>query len=109
MGKYCGYSILPSHVSSSNLVLIHFHSDGAVTEAGFKMEFIPLGKAHQFKTTLNIKDYYRELLEFYSPGPIVALNIHASITFFDVYIRVFQNSVVNVQTGKLMLATSFSG
>ena len=54
MGKYCGYSIPPSHVSSSNEVLIHFRSDGAATEAGFKMEYNPLGKAHQFKTTMNI-------------------------------------------------------
>ena len=44
MGKYCGDSIPPSHVSSSNEIMIHFHSDGAVTEAGFKIEYNPLGK-----------------------------------------------------------------
>ena len=54
MGKYCGDSIPPSHVSSSNEVLIQFQSDGSDTEAGFKMEYNPLGKTHQFKTTSNI-------------------------------------------------------
>ena len=28
MGKYCGDSIPPSHVSSSNEILIHFVADG---------------------------------------------------------------------------------
>ena len=54
IGKYCGDSIPPSHVSSSNEVLIHFHSDGPTTETGFKMEYHPLGKTHQLKITLNI-------------------------------------------------------
>ena len=44
MGMYCGDSILPSHVSSSNEVLIQFQSDGSETEAGFKMEYNPIGK-----------------------------------------------------------------
>jgi hypothetical protein len=43
MGKYCD-SIPPSHVSSSNEVLIQFQSDGYVTEAGFQMEYNPTGK-----------------------------------------------------------------
>ena len=42
MGKYCN-SIPPSHVSSSNEVLIKFQSDGSVTEAGFQMEYNPIG------------------------------------------------------------------
>ena len=57
MGMYCGDSILPSHVSSRNEVLIQFQSDGYpyVTEAGFKMEYNPnVSKTHQFKTTLNL-------------------------------------------------------
>ena len=54
MGKYCGDSIPPSHVSSSNEVLIQFQSDGSDTEAGFQMEYNPIGKTHQFKTKLNI-------------------------------------------------------
>jgi hypothetical protein len=53
MGKYCGDSIPPSHVSSSNEILIYFQSDGGVTRAGFEMEYNPIGKTHQFKTTLN--------------------------------------------------------
>ena len=44
MGKYCGDSIPPSHVSSSNEILIHFRSDGIVTRPGFKIEYNPTGK-----------------------------------------------------------------
>ena len=46
IGKYCGDSIPPSHVSSSNEVLIHFQSDPdcCCTEAGFKMEYNPSGE-----------------------------------------------------------------
>ena len=44
MGKYCGDSIPPSHVSSSIKVLLHFQSDGDLTRAGFKMEYHPIGK-----------------------------------------------------------------
>ena len=44
MGKYCGDSIPPSHVSSSNEILIHFQSDGHTTGAGFKIEYKPTGK-----------------------------------------------------------------
>ena len=58
MGKYCGDSIPPSHVSSSNEVLIQFKSDGSQERAGFQMEYNPLGKAHQFKTTLIIIEKY---------------------------------------------------
>ena len=57
LGKYCGDSIPPSHVSSSNEILIQFQSDGSVTKAGFKMEYNPTGMQNtsiQFKTTLNI-------------------------------------------------------
>ena len=43
MGIYCDDSIPPSHVSSSNEVLIQFQSDGSVTEAGFQMEYNPTG------------------------------------------------------------------
>ena len=43
MGKYCGISIPPSQVSSSNEVLIHFHSDWSETKGGFQMEYNPLG------------------------------------------------------------------
>ena len=47
MGKYCGYSIPPSHVSSSNEVLIQFQSDegaNGILYSGFKMEYNPTGK-----------------------------------------------------------------
>ena len=41
VGEYCGDSIPPSHVSSSNQILIHFQSDGSVTYPGFQMEYDP--------------------------------------------------------------------
>ena len=44
MGKYCGDSIPPSHISSSNEVLIHFRSDDSETYTGFKIEYNPIGK-----------------------------------------------------------------
>ena len=44
LGKYCGNSIPNSTVSSNNEVLIQFHSNGYGTEAGFKMEYHPIGK-----------------------------------------------------------------
>jgi hypothetical protein len=44
MGKYCGDSVPPSHVSSSNKVLIHFLSDGSNTYGGFQMEYNPTSK-----------------------------------------------------------------
>ena len=53
MGMYWGYSIPPSHVSSSNEVLIKFQSDGSVTEAGFQMEYNPIGNT-SIQKTLNI-------------------------------------------------------
>ena len=45
MGKYCGDSIPPSHVSSSNEMLIHFVADYPYgNNNGFKMEYNPTGK-----------------------------------------------------------------
>ena len=44
MGKYCGDSIPPSHVSSSNEILIQFQSVNSITGTGFQMEYNPTGK-----------------------------------------------------------------
>jgi hypothetical protein len=63
MGKYCGYSIPPSHVSSSNEVLIHFHSDQYTVEAGFKMEYNPTGNTANENNTEYYGDYYTEFQE----------------------------------------------
>ena len=49
MGMYCGDSIPPSYVSSSNEILIHFQSDGSETEAGFKIEYNPIGKTRSIQ------------------------------------------------------------
>ena len=43
IGKYCGTLIPHSHVSSSNDILIDFHSDGVETRPGFKIEYNPKG------------------------------------------------------------------
>ena len=60
MGKYCGDSIPPSHVSSSNkvlLVLINRLSDGNGNTYGeFQMEYNPTGK--QNTSILNNTDYH---------------------------------------------------
>ena len=87
MGKYCGDSIPPSHVSSSNEVLIQFKSDGSQTRAGFKMEYNPIGKTHQFKTTLNnmgiIIEKYGSTIQSAQSALFGFLNICASINFFN--------------------------
>jgi hypothetical protein len=44
IGKYCGISIPPSHVSSSNVILVHFYSAEYINYGGFKMEYNPTGK-----------------------------------------------------------------
>ena len=36
---YCGDSLPPSQISSSNQLFIHFHSDGSDTGTGFKLEY----------------------------------------------------------------------
>ena len=56
MGMYCGDSIPPSQVSSSNKVLIHFQSDGTGTGAGFQVKYNPTGK--QDTSILNNTDYH---------------------------------------------------
>ena len=45
MGKYCGDSIPPSHVSSSNEIMVYFRTASWFTDLnGFKMEYNPTGK-----------------------------------------------------------------
>ena len=39
IGEYCGNSIPNNQISSTNSVLIHFESDGSVTESGFQLEY----------------------------------------------------------------------
>ena len=52
---YCGDSIPPSYVSSSNEMSIHFQSDGSATKTGFKMEYNPSGNTSNQNNT----EYYR--------------------------------------------------
>ena len=90
IGKFCGDSISPSHVSSSNEVLIHFQSDDIVwlirPRTGFKMEYNPIGKTHQFKTTLNnmgiIIEKYGSTIHSARSALFCFLNTCASINFF---------------------------
>ena len=45
IGEYCGPSIPPSYISSTNEVFIHFESDGyEVNKNGFKLEYHPYSK-----------------------------------------------------------------
>ena len=74
MGKYCGASIPPSHISSSKEIMVHFETDNYNgNENGFKMEYSPTGNTSIQNNIEYYGDYYREILEYYSPGPIVAL------------------------------------
>ena len=66
MGKYCGDTIPPSHISSSNKVLIQFKSDGSQTRAGFKMEYNPTGSTSIQNNIEYYRDYYTELREYSS-------------------------------------------
>ena len=59
MGEYCGDSIPPSHVSSSNEILIQFQSDGSITYNGFKMEYNPTGR--QITAIQNNTKYDRDI------------------------------------------------
>ena len=57
MGKYCGDSIPPSHVSSSNEILIHFEADYYNgNNNGFQMVYNPTGKHNTL--TQNDTVYY---------------------------------------------------
>ena len=66
MGKYCGYSIPPNHISSNNEVLVNFHSDGSSTRAGFQIEYHPIGNTSIQNSIEYYKDYYSELWEYSS-------------------------------------------
>ena len=57
IGKYCGDSIPPSHISSSNEVLIRFQADSLYTAAGFQLEYNPTGKQN---TTIQNHEYHRD-------------------------------------------------
>ena len=46
LGKLCGGSILPFHYSQTNVVFIHFQTDGSVTGTGFELEYKPSSKMH---------------------------------------------------------------
>ena len=42
---YCGDSLPPSRISSSNQLFFHFHSDDTWTATGFKLEYNATSKA----------------------------------------------------------------
>ena len=42
---YCGDSLPPSQISSSNHLFFHFHSDHKTTETGFKLEYNATSKS----------------------------------------------------------------
>ena len=42
--KYCGNSLPPNQISSSNEIFIHFKTDDIERKRGFKLEYEPYGK-----------------------------------------------------------------
>ena len=46
LGKHCGGSILPVYYSETNMVFLHFQTDGSVTGTGFELEYKPSSKMH---------------------------------------------------------------
>ena len=62
LGNYCGDSTPPIHVSSSNEVLVNFHSDGSLTRAGFKIEYNPIGNKSIQNNTL-FPNFFLSLLK----------------------------------------------
>ena len=66
IGKYCD-SIPPSHVSSSNEVLIHFKSDETDhNNGGFQMEYNPTGNTVIQNNAEYYGDYYTGFREYSS-------------------------------------------
>ena len=64
MGKYCGDSIPPSHVSSGNEVLIHFEADAYNgNNNGFKMEYNPIGNTKAYFVLKSYENCQNERLE----------------------------------------------
>ena len=46
IGRYCGSDIPVSHISSGNVIFLHFQSDGEHTRSGFKLEYNPFSKVN---------------------------------------------------------------
>ena len=44
LGRYCGNSVPPSHISSNNTIFIHFKTDTVEIKTGFKLEYKPYSK-----------------------------------------------------------------
>ena len=61
MGKYCGASIPPSHISSSKEIMVYFKTVSWTNGNGFKMEYRPTGNKSIQNNTEYFGDYYREL------------------------------------------------
>ena len=47
IGRYCGISIPPSHISSSNEMFLYFKTDIVYTDLGFKLKYQPYGKGYK--------------------------------------------------------------
>ena len=44
IGEYCGQSLPPTFISSTNEAFLHFQSDESGTKSGFKLEYHPHSK-----------------------------------------------------------------
>ena len=80
MGMYWGGLIPPSHISSSNEVLIQFHSDQFYVRAGFKMEYNSAGK--RITSIQNNNELWRYITK-YKWGPMFSLVGFTNHTEFD--------------------------
>ena len=65
MGKYCGASIPPSHISSSKEIMVHFETDSYNgNENGFKMEYNPTSKqSTTIQNNTEILVVFKEIFE----------------------------------------------
>ena len=55
---YCGDSLPPSQISSSNHLFFHFHSNYGIAGTGFKIEYYPTRKKNT--PIQNNTEYHRD-------------------------------------------------
>ena len=46
LAKHCGGLIPPTYFSQTNMLFIHFQTDGSVTRTGFELEYTPSSKLY---------------------------------------------------------------
>ena len=104
MGMYWGGLIPPSHISSSNEILIQFQSDGSVTRAGFQIEYNPLGN-RSIKKPLNIIELFAKFFVplFLDKFFTVILYSVSEYGFHAKYRTIIHQIEVNFKTAEVSL------